>query len=236
MGDVVAAAHSISGGGAKREVCRAIAAWNAARLSIRPPALRWPACTRRIAGSIARALVEGERAWPRRPSAARPDRPARRRARAWHLSVRLIIPPNITLVPLPAKCPQLNPQENVWQFMRHNWLEPRFRRLRPNRRPLLRPMEQAHRSALAHHVHWNAVLGLPVPNQRVWVLVRHRNADQPAMKPVALSACCRRRGWLLSWCERARVLVEPGASEAPPIASRTARFGSAISAGAIIPH
>jgi transposase len=35
----------------------------------------------------------------------------------WHLSHRLIIPPNMTLVPLPPKCPELNPVENVWQFM-----------------------------------------------------------------------------------------------------------------------
>jgi len=27
--------------------------------------------------------------------------------------------------PLPAKCPELNPQENVWQFMRDNWLSNR---------------------------------------------------------------------------------------------------------------
>ena len=36
----------------------------------------------------------------------------------WHLSSRLDVPPNITLILLPAKCPELNPQENVWQFMR----------------------------------------------------------------------------------------------------------------------
>ena len=40
----------------------------------------------------------------------------------WHLSGGLIVPPNITLIALPAKCPELNPQENVWQFMRDNWL------------------------------------------------------------------------------------------------------------------
>jgi hypothetical protein len=43
----------------------------------------------------------------------------------WHLSAALNVPPNITLVPLPAKCPELNPQENVWQFMRDNWLSNR---------------------------------------------------------------------------------------------------------------
>ena len=33
----------------------------------------------------------------------------------WHLSGGLVVPPNITLIPLPPKCPELNPQENVWQ-------------------------------------------------------------------------------------------------------------------------
>lgn len=28
----------------------------------------------------------------------------------------------LTLILLPAKCPELNPQENFWQFMRDNWL------------------------------------------------------------------------------------------------------------------
>ena len=43
----------------------------------------------------------------------------------WHLSKRLKIPANITLVPLPSKAPELNPVENVWQFMRENWLSNR---------------------------------------------------------------------------------------------------------------
>jgi transposase len=43
----------------------------------------------------------------------------------WHTSARLAVPPNVTLVPLPAKCPELNAQENVWQFMRDNWLSNR---------------------------------------------------------------------------------------------------------------
>ena len=43
----------------------------------------------------------------------------------WHLSHDLVVPPNITLIPLPPKCPELNPIENVWQFMRDNWLSNR---------------------------------------------------------------------------------------------------------------
>jgi hypothetical protein len=44
----------------------------------------------------------------------------------WRLAGRLIAPPNITLIPLPAKCPELNPRENVSQFMRDNWLSNRL--------------------------------------------------------------------------------------------------------------
>ncbi len=43
----------------------------------------------------------------------------------WHLSDKLDIPANITLVPLPPKSPELNPVENIWQFMRDNWLSNR---------------------------------------------------------------------------------------------------------------
>src|SRR3954451_13032950 len=43
----------------------------------------------------------------------------------WHVSERLAVPDNITLVLLPPKCPELNPAENVWQFMRDNWLSNR---------------------------------------------------------------------------------------------------------------
>ena len=37
----------------------------------------------------------------------------------------LPVPPNITLVSLPPKSPELNPVENIWQFMRDNWLSNR---------------------------------------------------------------------------------------------------------------
>jgi len=44
----------------------------------------------------------------------------------WHTTKKLNIPPNITLLPLPPKSPELNPVENVWQFMRDNWLSSRI--------------------------------------------------------------------------------------------------------------
>jgi transposase len=43
----------------------------------------------------------------------------------WHMTGKLSVPSNITLMPLPAKSPELNPVENVWQFMRENWLSNR---------------------------------------------------------------------------------------------------------------
>jgi hypothetical protein len=44
----------------------------------------------------------------------------------WHLSGDVAVPDNITLLPLPPKCPELNVMENVWQFMRDNWLSNRI--------------------------------------------------------------------------------------------------------------
>lgn len=44
----------------------------------------------------------------------------------WHMTPKLIVPTNISIIPLPAKSPELNPQENVWQFMRDNWLSNRI--------------------------------------------------------------------------------------------------------------
>jgi transposase len=43
----------------------------------------------------------------------------------WHLSAKLDVPDNITLMPLPPKSPELNPVENIWQFIRDNWLSNR---------------------------------------------------------------------------------------------------------------
>ncbi len=44
----------------------------------------------------------------------------------WHMSPKLIIPDNITLMPLPPRAPELNPVENIWQYMRDNWLSNRI--------------------------------------------------------------------------------------------------------------
>lgn len=44
---------------------------------------------------------------------------------SWHTTSQLDLPGNISIVVLPAKSPELNPQENIWQFMRDNWLSNR---------------------------------------------------------------------------------------------------------------
>jgi hypothetical protein len=43
----------------------------------------------------------------------------------WHMTANLRVPDNITILPLPPKAPELNPVENIWQFMRENWLSNR---------------------------------------------------------------------------------------------------------------
>lgn len=43
----------------------------------------------------------------------------------WHTTDRLAVPSNITLLPLPPRAPELNPVENIWQFLRENWLSNR---------------------------------------------------------------------------------------------------------------
>ena len=43
----------------------------------------------------------------------------------WRLSTRIVVPANITIIALPPKCPELNPVENIWPFMRDNWLSNR---------------------------------------------------------------------------------------------------------------
>lgn len=43
----------------------------------------------------------------------------------WHFSKDLVVPGNITLLPLPPRSPELNPVENVWRFLRDNHLSNR---------------------------------------------------------------------------------------------------------------
>lgn len=38
------------------------------------------------------------------------------------LSKNLVVPDNLTLLPLPPGSPELNPVENAWQYLREHWL------------------------------------------------------------------------------------------------------------------
>jgi hypothetical protein len=43
----------------------------------------------------------------------------------WHTSPRLRVPDNVSLLPLPRYAPELNPVENVWEYLRQNRLSHR---------------------------------------------------------------------------------------------------------------
>jgi len=40
----------------------------------------------------------------------------------WHRSHGLVVPGNITLLPLPPYSPELNPVERIWRYLRSHWL------------------------------------------------------------------------------------------------------------------
>ena len=43
----------------------------------------------------------------------------------WHSTDKLKVPKNITIILLPSRSPELNPVENIWQYLRQNWLSNR---------------------------------------------------------------------------------------------------------------
>jgi len=65
------------------------------------------------------------------------------------MSNRLVVPRNITITPLPPKCPELNPVENVWQLLRDNWLSNRI--------------FKSYNDILDHCCHeWNKLVDMPL--------------------------------------------------------------------------
>ena len=59
----------------------------------------------------------------------------------WHTTEKLTIPNNLTLILLPSRSPELNPVENIWQFLRQLALQPRLRNLRRDHRRRMRGLE-----------------------------------------------------------------------------------------------
>ena len=43
----------------------------------------------------------------------------------WHRTDKLDIPKNLSIILLPSRAPELNPVENLWQYLRQNWLSNR---------------------------------------------------------------------------------------------------------------
>jgi len=41
----------------------------------------------------------------------------------WHITGKLDVPENITPIFLPSRAPELSPVENLWQYLRQNWLK-----------------------------------------------------------------------------------------------------------------
>ena len=61
----------------------------------------------------------------------------------WHMTPRLIVPENIRLLPQPARSPELNPAEHLWEELREKELANRAF-------PALRPLENALCEGLRH--------------------------------------------------------------------------------------
>ena len=40
----------------------------------------------------------------------------------WHTTGKLDVPDNITPIFLPSRAPELNPVQNIWRYLRQNWL------------------------------------------------------------------------------------------------------------------
>jgi hypothetical protein len=66
----------------------------------------------------------------------------------WHSSPKLAVPGNIALLPLPAYAPELNPTENIWAYLRSNYLSHRV-------------YEDYDAILLACRDAWNALMRLP---------------------------------------------------------------------------
>ena len=111
----------------------------------------------------------------------------------WHRAKDLVVPDNLTLVLLPARAPELNPVENIWHFLRDNWLSSRvFASYRRHRRSLLRRVEPPHRPALDHHVHRPPGLGQCMMISAGWYylkasrLIACRSIMPPLTRPTFL--------------------------------------------------
>ncbi len=87
----------------------------------------------------------------------------------WHTGSELEPPDNITPIRLPPHAPELNPTENIWQYLRKNSSRaPRPRRLRRHRRGMLQGLERSPRHARPPRLHHPTKLGQGVMTYVGW--------------------------------------------------------------------
>ena len=71
----------------------------------------------------------------------------------WHTTGKLDVPDNITPIFLPSRAPELNPVENVWQYLRQNWLSNTvFEHYEDHGRRRMRPLPKALGSTRNDHL------------------------------------------------------------------------------------
>ena len=78
----------------------------------------------------------------------------------WHGAAALTIPDDISLLPLPSYSPELDPVENVWEYLRQNQLSPR---VWPGYEAIVETCRQA----------WNALMTMP---ERIASITRRERA------------------------------------------------------------
>jgi transposase len=78
----------------------------------------------------------------------------------WHSSPQLILPENIVLMPLPSYAPELNSVENIWDYLRSNFLShcvwDTYEAILD---ALLRCLERPHGQIRGHRLNWNERMG-----------------------------------------------------------------------------
>ena len=107
----------------------------------------------------------------------------------WHLTPKLAIPDNITVLALPPRSPELNPVENVWQFMRDNWLS---NRIFKSYEDIVALCCQAWNNLIADHVPRHAQMGAWVLINDRWYESRKKPLNQRADKPLKLRRAASR--------------------------------------------
>ena len=112
----------------------------------------------------------------------------------WHTTDKLELPENITPVCLPPYAPELNPTENIWEYLRKNYLALRvFDDYDANRRRLLHGLERSPHHARSTRLHHPTKMGQGVMNYVGWydrapgwvpffflAMRRHQNRSLPA--------------------------------------------------------